>query len=167
MVDDMAKAKQLLVRISEQQLYVHDEQQNLLRQYPVSTSKFGTGSRNGSYQTPLGKHLIREKIGDHASADEVFIGRQPQGRLPQLRDSAEPLPDDIIMARILWLQGLEPGVNQGGDVDSYERYIYIHGTSEEDSIGTPASHGCIRMRNRDVMELYDLVDVNCTVIIEP
>jgi lipoprotein-anchoring transpeptidase ErfK/SrfK len=71
------------------------------------------------------------------------------------------------MARILWLQGLEPGVNQGDDVDSYRRYIYIHGTSEEDSIGTPASHGCIRMRNRDVIELYDLVDIDCAVLIEP
>lgn len=163
----MPKVSQLLVRIGEQQLYVEDEQHNILRQYPVSTSKYGTGNRDGSFQTPLGKHCVREKIGDQAAVDEVFIGRQPQGQLSQLRADAVKLPEDIIMARILWLQGLEPGVNQGEDVDSYQRYIYIHGTSEEDRIGTPASHGCIRMRNRDVIELYDLVDVDCTVLIEP
>lgn len=128
---------------------------------------YGSGNRDGSYQTPLGKHRICEKIGDKASEHEVFIGRQPRGQLPHLRDSGAQLPDDIIMARILRLQGLEPGINQGGNVDSYDRYIYIHGTSDEDSIGRPASHGCIRMRNRDVMELYDIVEADCTVIIEP
>jgi lipoprotein-anchoring transpeptidase ErfK/SrfK len=163
----MPKVSQLLVSIGEQQLYVQDEQRNILRQYPVSTSKYGTGNHDGSFQTPLGKHCIREKIGDQAAVDEVFIGRQAQGRLAQLQANATALPEDIIMARILWLQGLEPGVNQGDDVDSYRRYIYIHGTSEEDSIGTPASHGCIRMRNRDVIELYDLVDIDCAVLIEP
>jgi len=163
----MSKVGRLLVRIGEQQLYVQDEQHNTLRQYPVSTSKYGSGNRNGSNQTPLGEHCIREKIGANAAADEVFIGRQPRGLLAQLRQSEEQLPEDIIMARILWLHGLEPGINQGDDVDSYQRYIYIHGTSDEDSIGSPASHGCIRMRNRDVMELYDLVELDCPVLIEP
>ena len=161
------RASQLRVSIAEQQMYVCDAEQRVFRQYPVSTSKYGIGNRNGSQQTPLGKHRIDEKIGDGADIEEVFIGRRPQGRLQQLRAAGETLPEDVIMARILRLQGLEPGVNRGGDVDSAQRYIYIHGTSEEDRIGTPASHGCIRMRNRDVIELYDLVDVDCSVIIEP
>lgn len=157
----------LLIRVSEQLMYVCDEQGDILKKYPVSTSRYGTGNQNGSNQTPLGKHCIQQKIGEGADPQEVFIGRRPQGRLQQLRESGAALPEDVIMARILWLQGLEPGINQGDDVDSHQRYIYIHGTSEEDKIGTPASHGCIRMRNRDVVELYDLVDVNCGVIIEP
>jgi lipoprotein-anchoring transpeptidase ErfK/SrfK len=163
----MLTANRLVVRVSEQRLYALDESGEVVAEYPVSTSKYGTGNRNGSYQTPLGKHRVKEKIGDRAGEREVFIGRQAQGDLDDLRETGVSLPEDIITGRILWLQGLEPGINQGDDVDSYQRYIYIHGTSEEDKIGTPASHGCIRMRNRDVIELYDRVDLDCTVIIEP
>jgi lipoprotein-anchoring transpeptidase ErfK/SrfK len=161
------KANQLLVRVAEQRLYVLDENAHVIHQYPISTSKHGIGAGDGSNQTPPGKHAVREKIGDHCSEREVFIGRQAQGELEQLREAGVSLPEDVITARILWLEGLESGVNQGDGVDSYRRYIYIHGTNEENKIGTPASHGCIRMRNRDVMELYDMVDLNCMVIIEP
>ena len=96
----------------------------------------------------------------------MFIGRQPQGNFYALKDSDKTLPEDVITSRILWLAGLEPGINQGGDVDTYQRYIYIHGTVEEDKIGQPVSHGCIRMLNKDVIELYDQLEVGCHVRIE-
>ncbi|HEY9051354.1 MAG TPA: L,D-transpeptidase [Gammaproteobacteria bacterium] len=154
------------ISIAEQMLYLLDEGHNVIKQYPVSSSKYGTGNRVNSYKTPLGKHCIREKIGDDAPMNEVFIGRQPQGTLDVLQQQESKLPEDIITSRILWLQGLEPGINSGGDVDSYQRYIYIHGTNEENQIGTAVSHGCIRMRNQDVIELYDLVTTDCLVTIE-
>ncbi|TNF36256.1 MAG: L,D-transpeptidase [Gammaproteobacteria bacterium] len=154
------------VSIREQLLYLLDDAGRVIRQYPVSTSKYGTGNQLNSNKTPLGKHCIRQKIGEAAPLNEVFIGRQPQGTVASLQQQGRLLPEDIITSRILWLQGLEPGYNQGGEVDSYERYIYIHGTNEENRIGSQASHGCIRMRNQDVIELYDLVDTNCLVVIE-
>ena len=162
----MANRRKLLVKISEQKLYLLDEQDEVIKQYPVSTSRYGVGNQQGSYKTPTGRHCIREKIGDAAAEMTVFIGRQPQGVLHELQQSQAQIPEDIITSRILWLQGMEPGVNQGGDIDSYQRYIYIHGTDEEDSIGTPASHGCIRMCNKDVIELYDLVDIDSEVMIQ-
>lgn len=154
------------ISITEQLLTLVDEQQHIVKQYPVSTSKYGAGNQLNSYKTPLGKHCIKEKIGGDAPLNEVFIGRQPQGTLETLSQQNRKLPEDIITSRILWLQGLEPGVNQGGEVDSYQRYIYIHGTNEEEQIGSAASHGCIRMRNKDVIELYDLVETDCLVSIE-
>ncbi len=162
----MTKAANLIVSISEQMLYVNDDRGQQIKQFPISTSKYGVGSENGSFKTPLGKHCIKEKIGGGAPFREVFVGRQPMGVLDEMIRDNKPLPEDIITSRILWLGGLEPGLNHGGDVDSYGRYIYIHGTDEEDQIGTPASHGCIRMRNNDVIELYDLVDIDCVVEIK-
>lgn len=162
----MSKQPSVLIKISEQQLYLRDSLGNVIRQYPVSTSKYGTGNQSGSFRTPLGEHRVREKIGAGAAEDEVFVGRQSIGLLHELQAANQILPEDVITSRILWLDGLEPGVNQGGEVDSYQRYIYIHGTSEEDKIGLQASHGCIRMRNKDVIELYDLLDTGCLVTIE-
>ena len=156
----------LLIRISEQKLYLLDELEEVIQQYTVSTSKYGIGSEDGSFKTPKGKHRISEKIGETAPRNEVFIGRQGQGVLEDLLAQKIDLPEDIITSRILWLDGLEPGVNQGGNLDTYQRYIYIHGTHEEDKIGTPVSHGCIRMRNDDVIDLFDQVDEGCEVIIE-
>lgn len=147
-------------------MYCLDASGNMLREYPVSTSRYGTGSENGSYKTPLGEHSIAQKIGAGCRINEVFIGREPQGELAALRRSGRPLPEDIITTRILWLKGMEPGINQGEGIDSYARYIYIHGTSDEENIGTPVSHGCVRMRNQDVMELFDDVDENCRVLIQ-
>ena len=158
---------QLIINIRQQQLSVYRDGK-LLRQYPVSTSKFGTGNQRGSFCTPLGKHSVAEKIGEGAACNQVFIGRQPQGVLDDLRRAQVVLPEDLITSRILWLAGLEPGCNQGGEIDSHDRYIYIHGTPEEHLIGTPVSHGCIRMCNADVIELFDLIEVGCEVdIIEP
>lgn len=153
---------QLIISIRQQRLYFYRDDA-LLREYPVSTSRFGAGSQSGSYRTPLGKHCVAEKIGGGANCNEVFIGRQPQGVLETLQCNQVALPDDLITGRILWLTGLEPGCNQGGAVDSHDRYIYIHGTAEEHLIGTPVSHGCIRMRNQDVIELFDLVETGCAV----
>ena len=131
--------------------------------YPVSTSRHGLGQKKGSYQTPVGIHQIVKKIGDHEPLGCVFKD--------QLATKELCLPDefdgqaDVITSRILRLQGLEPGLNLGGDVDSFQRYIYIHGTADENHIGQPASIGCIRMKNNDVIDLFDLVMVNDLVVI--
>lgn len=162
----MANIDRIHINLSKQTLYLLDTNQQIINQYPVSSSAYGTGNLSGSLQTPLGEHVIAEKIGEHAPVMEVFIGRQPQGCLPDLIEKAVALPEDVITSRIIWLEGRQPGVNQGGNVDSYQRYIYIHGTHEEDKIGSPASHGCIRMKNTDVIELFDLVDTGCPVYIE-
>jgi len=155
----------ITVKISEQILRLSEDEE-LLAEFPVSTSSYGIGNRDGSFQTPLGHHRICEKIGESMAEDEVYIGRQSQGRLPDLQDKGVDLPDDIIMARILRLQGQEPGVNQGEGIDSYQRYIYIHGTADEARISQPVSHGCVRMRNKDIIDLFDKVDVNTDVWIE-
>lgn len=134
------------------------ERARVLLSYPVSTSAKGAGEREGSEQTPRGLHEIRAKIGAGAPAGTVFVERRPTGEIctPD-RVRAEP-ERDWILSRVLWLRGLEPGRNRFGDVDSMRRYIYIHGTPHESSIGTPASHGCIQMRNADVIELFDRVE---------
>jgi len=161
----MAKKHRLLVNIKQQQLFYYGDEK-LLKQYPISSSEKGVGNLQDSYQTPLGLHQIKEKIGDGCEIYEVFIGRQPQGNFFELQNSDIELPDDIISSRILWLDGLEAGINQGGDVDTYQRYIYIHGTMDEDKIGQPVSHGCIRMLNKDIVELYSQLEIGCEVLIE-
>ena len=154
------------IKVSEQKLYLLNEAGAVEREYPVSTSKYGVGSENGSEKTPLGLHRIKDKVGGAMPVNMVLVGREPKGLLEDcIRDGVE-LPDDVITSRIMWLEGMEPGRNQGGHVDTYNRYIYIHGTSEEDKIGTPASIGCIRMLNDDVVELYRLVDKGTEVLIE-
>ena len=154
------------INVTQQQLRLLDEEGNLLHQYPVSTSKYGIGSENGSEKTPLGLHRIKEKMGGAMPINEVFIGRIPHGNLEECMQRGVDLPDDVIMSRILWLEGMEPGRNQGGYVDTYQRYIYIHGTNHEESIGTPSSIGCVRMRNEDVVDLFRLVEVGSEVLIE-
>ncbi len=154
------------VNVAEQQLSLYDSDDQLLQQYSVSTSKYGTGNQNGSEQTPLGLHRIKDKLGGAMPVNEVFIGRVPHGNLDECKERGVELPDDVIMSRILWLEGMEPGRNQGGYVDTYQRYIYIHGTNHEDKIGAPSSIGCIRMRNEDIVNLYRLVEVGSEVLIE-
>lgn len=149
-----------------QQLYLWEpspESDILLRQYPVSTASNGAGEQNGSYCTPRGRHRIADKIGAGAPLCAAFKSREWTGEIwtPEL-DAAHP-GRDWILTRILWLDGLEPGRNKGGTVDTHNRYIYIHGTNEEHKLGTPASHGCIRMKNADVAELFDFVDVGTEV----
>jgi lipoprotein-anchoring transpeptidase ErfK/SrfK len=129
------------------------------RIYPVSTSKFGPGEKNGSFRTPRGSHIVRAKIGAGLPLGAVFERRRPTGEVwtPELH-SRYP-GRDWILTRILWLSGCEPGKNRLGDVDTMRRYIYIHGTPDSAELGKPGSIGCVRMRNRDVAELFDLVPV--------
>ena len=154
------------INISKQELRLFDETGKLLQSYIVSTSKYGTGNRNGSEKTPLGLHRIKEKLGGAMPVNEVFISRIPQGSLDECKQREMVLPDDIIMSRILWLEGMEPGRNQGGYVDTYQRYIYIHGTNHEEKIGMPSSIGCVRMCNKDVIDLYRQLEIGSEVLIE-
>ncbi len=136
------------------------------RSFVISTALHGAGEQQGSGCTPRGRHRIAEKIGADQPLGAVFKGRVPTGEVysPEL---AQQFPErDWILSRILWLDGAEPGRNCGGEVDSHARYIYIHGTNEEERLGQPVSHGCIRMANADVIALFDAVQVGDTVIID-
>lgn len=154
----------VVVSVAEQRLYLYVRGEQIAN-YPVSTSRFGTGSRKGSLRTPLGAHRVRRKIGEGAPLGRVFRGRVDTGE--QARILTQPIDndDDHVTTRILWLDGLEPGRNRGGEVDSFDRYIYIHGTHEEGLIGRPASDGCVRMRNTDVVELFERLPENALVLI--
>ncbi|MFN4326658.1 MAG: L,D-transpeptidase family protein [Azonexus sp.] len=147
----------LRVSVGRQHLQVFDEEGNLLRNYPVSTALAGVGEQSGSYRTPRGSHIIRAKIGAGLPENTVFVRRRPTGEIwtPEL---GERHPGrDWILTRILWLSGCQPGFNRLGCVDTMRRYIYIHGSPDHAEMGTPGSHGCIRMRNADIVELFDLV----------
>lgn len=136
-----------------------------IRSYPVSTARNGPGEREGSECTPRGVHEIHEKIGADLPDGTAFEGRKPVGvRCTPERFAAEP-DRDWILTRILWLAGLEPGRNQGGDVDTLARTIYIHGCPDELPVGQPGSHGCVRMRNADVRELFEQVEPGTRVVI--
>ncbi|MGR8929164.1 MAG: L,D-transpeptidase family protein [Gammaproteobacteria bacterium] len=141
------------------------ENETVLRRYSVSTAKNGPGQRRGSECTPTGWHRIRAKIGDGAPINSVFVGRRPTGEIYSPQLAAEHPQRDWILSRILWLGGLEPGHNRYGDVDSTWRYIYIHGCPDELMQGVPASHGCIRMNNADVIDLFDKVELGCKVFV--
>jgi len=153
-----AERRSIKVSVSKQRLYLCRGDKTV-KSYPVSTAANGAGSRAGSKQTPLGAHVISDKIGDGAPANTIFVARESTGRIAAIRAAAtDPMPkDDLVTSRILWLEGMEEGVNKGPGVDSFKRCIYIHGTADEYAIGRPASHGCIRMKNRDVIELFELV----------
>lgn len=147
------------IRISlpQQTLELHDERGTLLRRYPVSTAKNGAGEQSGSFRTPRGKHIVRAKVGAGETVNTVFVGRRPTGEMwtPQL---AKQFPDrDWILTRILWLSGKEPGRNRLGEVDTMRRYIYLHGSPDTVPMGAPGSIGCVRMRNNDILELFDMV----------
>lgn len=152
------------VVVSEQRLYLFDGAR-VIKTYPVSTSKNGTGNQEGSYQTPLGRHVIVKKIGKNARLNTIFIDRKDTGRVAEIDFSQKGASGDLITSRILWLGGLEPGLNRGSGIDSYKRFIYIHGTANEGLIGQPASNGCVRMKNEDVAELFDLVNEKTPVLI--
>ena len=157
--------KLIHINVSQQQLslYAHNR---LLQSWPVSSARNGTGNQNNSFKTPTGVHRIAEMIGDGAKPGTVFKGRVAPGQCtnPDTRSSATD--EDLITSRILWLEGMEPGINQGGEVDSHERYIYIHGTADEARIGQPVSQGCIRMTNADVVALFDQVKPGTLVVIQ-
>ena len=142
------------------------EDGSLLKTYPVSTSKRGAGEDTDSFRTPRGRHVIRAKIGDGEPAGAVFEGRRQTGEIYSDELAAQSPDRDWVLSRILWLSGTELGKNRLGTVDSMRRYIYIHGTPEAQKLGTPASLGCIRMSNADVIELFDLVMTGTVVDIE-
>ncbi len=138
----------------------------VLKRYPVSTAKNGPGEQRDSGKTPRGKHIVRARIGAGAAENTVFVGRRPTGEIYSAElDRAQP-GRDWILTRILWLSGTERGKNRLGAVDTMQRYIYIHGCPEHCPMGVPESHGCIRMRNRDVIELFEQVPVGTPVMIE-
>jgi lipoprotein-anchoring transpeptidase ErfK/SrfK len=152
------------IDISQQRLYLK-QNDDLIKSYPISSSKFGEGSTENSNMTPLGLHVIKEKIGTDVPINTLFISRINTKRTVNIENSRNKTKDDHITSRILWLDGLEEGKNKGKGVDSYSRYIYIHGTHEEGLIGEKASHGCIRMLNNDVIDLYNYVNIGTEVYI--
>lgn len=154
----------IIVSIAKQRLYLFDGEA-IVDEFVISTASKGAGCESGSERTPLGVHRVAEKIGGNSSIYTRFVGRKRTGEyLPSLAQ-CEYSEIDAITSRIIWLEGLEEGLNKGGDVDSFERYIYIHGTNEEWRLGSPASHGCIRMSNEDVILLFDKVAVHTLVVI--
>ncbi len=155
----------IYISVKHQRLYLVNRQQ-VLKEYVISTAKNGTGNQQGSMKTPLGLHTIKHKIGAGATKNTIFISRKNTGKLAKIYTRPdENAPADYVTTRIMWLKGLEPGKNKGRGIDSYRRYIYIHGTAEEGKLGSPASHGCIRMSNNDVLELFDLVKEGTPVLI--
>lgn len=149
--------KRIEITLSEQKLRLHDGGA-LLREYAVSTAGKGAGEKNGSECTPRGRHQVRAMIGRGAAPGTVFVSRRPTGEVYTDALGRQYPQRDWILTRILWLSGLEPGRNRLGDVDTMRRYIYLHGTPDTTRLGQPGSHGCVRMRNRDIVELFDLVE---------
>lgn len=160
----------LTVSIAQQRLQVFSDDSMAsapLAEFAISSGLNGTGCEKHSGKTPLGRHQIRAKIGAHQPINTVFVGRRPTGEVYS-EALAEQFPNrDWILTRILWLSGLETGVNRLGTVDSMQRYIYIHGTPDSEPMGVAKSHGCIRMRNQDVVTLFDWVDAGTVVEIKP
>ena len=154
----MKKSQQLKIQVSvrDQCLTLRSGRKKVAA-YAISTSRFGLGSKEGSFKTPTGKFRVAEKIGDGAPAGTVFKSRCPVNATKKMLRE-----DDLVMTRILWLDGLEPR-----NANTHDRYVYIHGTNHEEELGTPASHGCIRMRNADVIELFDRVGEGTPVEIRP
>ena len=145
------------IDIKKQTVSLSNEHDELLLQYPISTAKNGPGEKQGSEKTPRGKHIVCQKIGENMPIFTVFRARVPTGEIYSAELEKQFPNRDWILSRILWLSGTEVGFNSGGDVDTKSRFIYIHGTDDEKNIGIPNSHGCIRMRNQDVIALYDQV----------
>ena len=156
---------ELIIDISQQRLYLK-ENNKITESFPISSSKYGEGSIVNSLKTPLGMHEIKEKIGDSVIKNTIFISRINTQRLAEIISNDFDSPNDYVTSRILWLSGLEDGENKGPGIDSYSRYIYIHGTQEEGLIGKKASDGCIRMFNDDVIYLYKKVSKGTKVYIK-
>lgn len=156
----------LTVNIASQEMVLH-EKNGKCRTYSISTASKGTGQQEGSWQTPLGLHVIRAKIGGGLPVNSVFVSRRFTGEVysPELREQY-PGRRDWILTRILWLSGLEPGYNRLGNVDTMRRYIYIHGSPDTAVMGEPGSRGCIRMHGNDILDLYDRIDIGIKVDIQ-
>ena len=157
----------ITVHIASQKLLLHLDDDSTI-EYLVSTASKGTGQQEGSWQTPLGRHQIRAKIGGDYPLDAVFESRRFTGEIysPELREEY-PGRTDWILTRILWLSGLEPGINRLGNVDTMRRYVYIHGSPDTAVMGAPGSRGCIRMHGQDIMDLYDRIEPGTPINILP
>ena len=151
------------ILISSQTLELLDDQDRLMRRYLVSTSSRGVGEKNGSYRTPRGRHIIRAKIGHGQPANTVFVERRPTGEIYSAELASQFPRRDWMLTRLLWLSGCEPGFNRLGEVDTMRRFIYLHGSPDTAVMGQPGSIGCVRMRNPDILELFDLVPVGISV----
>jgi lipoprotein-anchoring transpeptidase ErfK/SrfK len=156
----------IVISIPSQELDLWDENQNIIRKYRISSAGNGVGQEYGSFCTPLGKHIIRAKIGTNQPINTVFIRRRPTGEIYTPELGARYPGRDWILTRILWLSGCEPGFNRMGKVDTMRRYIYIHGSPDSTEMGKPGSIGCIRMYNRDLLQLFDLVTTGTEVDIK-
>jgi lipoprotein-anchoring transpeptidase ErfK/SrfK len=154
--------KSIRISIPEQTLEL-DEDGIAIRRYLVSTSKNGVGEKYGSFCTPRGRHIVRAKVGAAAPVNTVFVKRRPTGEIYSPELGSRFPGRDWMLTRLLWLSGCEPGFNRLGDVDTMRRYIYIHGSPDSALMGKPGSIGCIRMHNRDLLELFDLVEAGTPV----
>lgn len=154
----------IYVGVKRQELYLFRGGQ-LLKVYKVSTSKNGAGSVEGSEMTPVGLHKVNGKYGEDVPENGILKHKRYTGERAHIEYRPVPINQDIITTRIITIEGLERGINKGGKLDSYDRRIYIHGTAEEGLIGQPASHGCVRLKNKDIMDLFDLLSEGMFVVI--
>jgi len=162
----LVAAMEIEISIANQELILKDNNE-IIRIYKISSSKFGEGSEEGSYKTPLGKHEIKKMIGEGIALGGRFIGRVHTGEIfPIYLNQEIYVEEDVVQSRILWLSGLDDKLNKGEGIDSFSRYIYIHGTPEEWLLGAKASKGCIRMSNKDVIDLFDKVHEGMVVNIK-
>ena len=155
----------LFVNITEQKMY-YIKEGGIVKTYVISSSSYGVGNKAGSNKTPKGLHKVKQKFGEKTPINGKMIGRVFYGDIATIYTDNTKSKTDDVCSRILWLVGLEEGLNKGEGIDSYNRYIYIHGTSEEGRLGKPASHGCIRMKNKEVIELYDKIKIGTLVLIK-
>ena len=155
----------LKISVKEQKLHVYCDDNERVKSFVISTALKGVGQNKGSFCTPLGQHIVRAKIGDGAPIFSEFVARRLTGKIWSPTISVSDSKEDWILTRILWLSGLEVGFNRLGNQDTMQRFIYIHGTNDLDNLGKPSSHGCIRMDNYDIIDLFDQVKVGDHVLI--
>lgn len=155
----------IIINITTQTLSAFDDDVCVFK-FDVSTAIAGFGEEKNSGCTPRGKHIVRAKIGAQAPINSVFIGRRPTGEIYSDALAAKFPDRDWILTRIMWLSGTELGKNRLGNKDTMQRYIYLHGTPDDQPMGIPLSHGCVRLRNIDIVSLFDWADVGCSVVID-
>ena len=155
----------LKISVKEQKLHVYCDDNERVKSFVISTALKGVGQNKGSFCTPLGQHIVRAKIGDGAPIFSEFVARRLTGKIWSPTISVSDSKEDMILTRILWLSGLEVGFNRLGNQDTMQRFIYIHGTNDLDNLGKPSSHGCIRMDNYDIIDLFDQIKVGDHVLI--
>ena len=153
------------IHLPDQRLTAFGDAGEILMNTKVSTARNGAGERVNSLQTPRGWHCIRAKIGERSPLNSVYVGRRPTGEIYSDLLSAQFPERDWILTRIMWLSGLEPGFNRLGDVDTMRRFIYIHGCPDSDPMGVEGSSGCVKMRNEEIVSLFDLVEVGTMVYV--